>query len=144
VSQDSADGLIWFRIGLRDAPPSSWLGLNLALDVDGDPANGTPWWGVNTAFRFDRLVSVWLFKAGDEYQGVTGTADAAAVDQGDFMAGGRDLRVAVDHGSPAFLVGVPRSALGAGVGMIRFVAAVGSALAHNDDVPDTGAIQLPR
>jgi len=144
VSTGSADGRIWFRIGLRDAPSASSLGLNLALDVDGDAANGTPWWGVNTAFRFDRLVSVWLFKAGSGYQGVAGTADAAAVAQGDFMAGGQDLRVAVDHESPAFLVGVPRSVLGAGAGMVRFVAAVGSALAHNDDVPDAGAIALPR
>jgi len=144
VRTDAPDGRVWFRVGLREAPPVPWLGLNLALDVDGDPANGTPWWGVNTGFRFDRLVSVWLFKAGDEYQGVAGTADAAAVAQGDFMAGGHDLRVAVDRQSPAFLVGVPRSVLGAGAGVLRFVAAVGSALAHNDDLPDTGAVLLPR
>lgn len=144
VTTDAPDGRIWFRVGLRETPCASWLGLNLALDVDGDPADGTPWWGVNTGFRFDRLVSVWLFKTGSGYQAVAGTADAAAVAKGDFMAGERDLRVAVDRGSPAFLVGVPRSVLGAGTGVLRFVAAVGSALAHNDDLPDTGAVVLPR
>ena len=141
---DERPDRVWFRIALHDAPPPSWVGLNLALDLDGDPANGTAWWGVNTAFHFDRLVTVWLFKTGSTYQGVAGTADAAAVAQGEFMAGGHDLRVAVDRASPAFLVGVPRSVLGRSGGPVRFLAAVGSALVHNDDIPDTGALSLPR
>jgi hypothetical protein len=135
---------VWFRIGLKDAPPSLWLGVNLALDVDGDAANGMAWWGVNTTFRFDRLVSVWLFKTGDTYQGVAGTTDAASATSGELMAGGRDVRVAIDRASPAFLVGVPRSVLGSGAGPVRLVAAVGSALAHNDDLPDEDALLLPR
>jgi hypothetical protein len=135
---------LWFRVRLHGALPEPWLGLNLALDVDGDPGNGTAWWGTNTAFRFDRLVSVWLFKTGLTYEGVAGIADAPAVAAGDLMAGGRDVEVAVDREVPAFLVGVPRSVLGSGAGPLRFVAAVGSALVHNDDVPDTGAISPTR
>jgi hypothetical protein len=141
---DDRGDRVWFRIALRDAPPLPWLGLNLAFDIDGDTANGTPWWGVNTAFRFDRLVTVYLFKTGRTYQGVVGTADTAAVAKGEFMAGGPDLRAAIDRESSAFLVGVPRSVLGHGAGQARFLAAVGSAMVHNDDVPDTGALSLPR
>ncbi|MGH9337524.1 MAG: hypothetical protein ACRD21_27555, partial [Vicinamibacteria bacterium] len=89
------------------------------------------------------LVTVWLFKTGLDYQGVAGTADAAAAATGEFMADGLDLQVAIDRDSGAFLVGVPRSALGCG-GRARLLAAVGSAMANNDDVPDTGAILLPR
>jgi hypothetical protein len=135
---DDGKDRIWFRVTLRDAPPSAWLGLNLALDVDGDDTNGTPWWGVNTAFHFDRLVSVYLFKIGDSYQGMAGTSDSAAVAQGEFMAGGHDVHVAIDRASPAFLVSIPRTVLGDGAAPKRVLAAVGSALAHNDDVPDTG------
>jgi len=144
VMTGEADGRVWFRVRLRDAVPEPWLGLNLALDTDGDPADGTAWWGVNTGFHFDRLVTVWLFKVGRAYQGVAGIAPAAAVAEGDFMAEGSDVRVAVEREPPAFVVGVPRSALGAGPAPVRFVAAVGSAFMHNDDVPDTGAISLPR
>jgi len=143
MMEDRGSERVWFRIALHDAPPLPWLGLNLAFDVDGDAGNGTPWWGANTAFHFDRLVTVWLFKTGLDYQGVAGTADAAAVATGEFMADGLDLQVAIDRDSRAFLVGVPRSALGSG-GPARLLAAVGSAMANNDDVPDTGAILLPR
>ena len=140
---DEGSERVWFRIGLNDAPPLPWLGVNLAFDIDGDTGNGTPWWGANTAFHFDRLVTVWLFKTGLTYQGVAGTADAAAVAKGEFMTNGHDLQVALDRDSRAFLVGVPRSVVGS-AGPARFLAAVGSAMAHNDDVPDTGAILLPR
>jgi hypothetical protein len=140
---DEGSDRVWFRIGLNDAPPLPWLGVNLAFDIDGDSGNGTPWWGANTAFQFDRLVTVWLFKTGLTYQGVAGTADAAAVAKGEFMTEGIDLQVALDRDSRAFLVGVPRSVVGSG-GPARFLAAVGSAMAHNDDVPDTGAIVLTR
>jgi hypothetical protein len=140
---DEGSGSVWFRIGLHDTLPPSWLGVNLVLDVDGNTENGTPWWGANTAFHFDRLVTVWLFKTGLTYQGVAGTADAAAVARGEFMTNGHDLSVAMDRDSRAFLVGMPRSVLGIG-GPVRLLAAVGSAIAHNDDVPDTGAILLPR
>jgi hypothetical protein len=134
---------VWFRIDLNDAPPPAWLGSNLAFDVDGDAANGTPWWGSNTEFHFDRLVSVWLFKTGDTYQGVAGTTDAAVAALGEFMTNGLDVQVSVDPDARALLVGVPRSVLG-GSGNARFLAAVGSALANNDDVPNSGAILLPR
>jgi hypothetical protein len=144
VRVGEAGGYVWFRIRLREAAPEPWLGLNLALDTDGDPANGSAWWGVNTGFHFDRLVSVWVFKIGRGYQGLAGIAGAAAVADGDFMAEGTDVQFAVEGEPSAFLVGVPRSALGTGPAPARFVAAVGSAFMHNDDLPDAGAVLLAR
>ncbi len=143
LADDANEGSerVWFRIGLQDSPPLPWLGMNLAIDVDGDTENGMPWWGTNTAFHFDRLVTVWLFKTGRTYEGVAGTADAADVAKGEFMTTGQDLSVAIDRDSRAFLVGVPRAVLGSG-NQARFLAAVGSAMAHNDDIPDTGAISF--
>jgi hypothetical protein len=144
VLADGGREPVWFRIRLQGPHSPPAFGLNVALDLDGDPGNGMPWWGTNTAFRFDRVVTVWLFKTGSVYQGTAGVADPASVARGDFMAEVRDLPVAIDRDPPAFLVGVPRSMFARGDGPVRLLAAVGSALWHNDDVPDTGALSLAR
>ena len=143
VMADGSGDRVWFRIGLHGEAPQSWLGLNLALDIDGNAENGTAWWGSNTSFHFDRLVSVWLFRTGETYEGVAGTADSAAVAKGVFMENGLDVQVTTERDPGAFLLSVPRSVL-RGSGETRFLVAVGSAMANNDDVPDSGAILLPR
>jgi hypothetical protein len=137
---------VWLRIALAGPAPARWLGVNLALDLDGDPANGMAWWGTNKAFHFDRLVTAYGSVTDSGYEGMIGIAEAADVQAGD-MNGSEPgaVRVAVDRSKPAFLVGIPRSALGtAGPAPVRMVAAVGSALQHNDDVPNEGAVLLAR
>lgn len=146
VCFDDAHERVWFRIGLAGPVPSRWLGVNLALDIDGDPTNGMAWWGTNQAFRFDRLVTVYGFATPSGYEGMIGIADAAEVQAGNLQgSSGERVQIVLDHAKPAFVVGIPRRALGAAAtAPVRVVAAVGSAMQHNDDVPDTGAAVLPR
>ncbi len=146
VCFDDAHDRVWFRIELAGALPKRWIGMNVALDLDGDPGNGMAWWGTNTAFHFDRLVSVYGSETGAGYEGTIGIADAAEVQAGS-MNGSRGERVLVvlDSAKPAFVIGIPRSALGTEPkAPIRLVAAVGSVFAHNDDVPNAGAALLSR
>ena len=117
--------------------------MNLAIDTDGDPANGFAWWGANTAFKFDQLVTVWCFRVADGCQGYVGVADAAQVAARTLVAGGGErLRVAIDRDQRAFIVGVPRELLKLSGKEIRLVAAVGSALLFGDDVPGQGAATI--
>lgn len=146
ICPDGPPDRAWFRIALAGPLPARWLGVNLALDLDGDPANGMAWWGTNKAFHFDRLVTAYGSVTDSGYEGMTGIADAADVRAGN-MSGPQPhaVRIALDRAKPAFLVGIPRSALEtASPAPIRMVAAVGSALQHNDDVPNEGAVILPR
>jgi hypothetical protein len=146
VCFDDARDRVWFRIALAGPLPTRWFGANLALDLDGDPNNGMAWWGTNTAFHFDRLVTVYGFETGTGYEGTIGIADAAEVQAGN-MNGSRGERVLVvlDSAKPAFVIGIPRSALGTDPKTpIRVLAAVGSPLQHNDDVPNEGAALLSR
>jgi hypothetical protein len=140
-TRDGGDGLVWFRIDLAAPAPESSFGANLVLDVDGDPANGMAWWGTNKTFHFDRLVTAWLFPAGDAFEGVAGIADAEAVGKGTMMGGG-EIRVDLAPDRRSIALGVPRSALGSGA-RVRVVAAAGSGFAHNDDLPNDGAVELP-
>lgn len=141
VRYDPAERRVWFRLDLHDEPPRDWLGLNLALDTDGDPANGTPWWNVNKEFRFDRLVTVWLNRTGAVYRGVVGVASAEAVGRFEMGDVARDLRVARSVAGRALAVGIPLDALG-GARRLALVATVGSSVAANDDLPDHGAVTL--
>ena len=146
VCSDDAHDRIWLRIELAGPLPKRWMGVNVALDLDGDPSNGMAWWGTNTAFHFDRLVSVYGSETGSGYEGTLGIADAAEVQAGS-MNGSRGERVLVvlDSAKPAFVVGIPRSALGTDPkAPVRLLAAVGSAFQHNDDVPNAGAALLSR
>jgi hypothetical protein len=140
----SAPGnMLWARVTLREPPHDRWIGMNLAFDVDGDPANGFAWWGANSAFKFDRLVTVWCFRAAAGCQGYIGLADASEAASGTFVSGGADkLRFAIDRDRRAFVVGVPRDLLNLHGKEIRLVAAVGSALLYGDDVPGQGAATL--
>jgi len=139
----SADGMLWLRMTLREPPHGRWIGVSAALDVDGDPANGQAWWGANSEFKFDRLVTVWCIRVAEGCQGYIGIADADQVASGTMVSGGsQGLRFAVDRERQAFVVGVPREALRLGRSEFRLVAAVGSALLYADDAPGQGAATL--
>ena len=145
VCADGPSDRAWFRIALAGPIPARWLGVNLALDLDGDPANGMAWWGTNKAFHFDRLVTAYGSRIEEGYEGVIGIADAMDVQAGNMTGPEPDaVRIAVDRAQPAFLVEIPRSALGTGTAPVRLVAAVGSALMHNDDIPNEGAVVVAR
>jgi len=129
----------WFRIDLQDPPPAAWIGVNLALDTDGNPADGMAWWGKNTGFHFDRLVTAWVFRVGDRYEGTVGIATADEVAAG-HTTNREDVRLAVDEVRKCVYVGVPAGAIqGPGA---RVVAAVGSAMSFSDDVPNEGGAAL--
>src|SRR5262249_25498562 len=89
-----AEGRVWFRFTLRAPPPTWGFGMNIALDVDGNPDNGTAWWGLNKAFHFDRLVTAYLARGAGYWQGVAGVADAAQIAEGRFAGRSADVRVA--------------------------------------------------
>lgn len=137
---DSKAGRVWFKVGTYEALPERWVGVNVAIDDDGNPDNGMAWWGTNKV-KFDRLVSAYLFKAESYWQGVAGVADADAAGRNVLNNLSRDVQVALDREQRAILVGVPRSALGKGR-MLRISATVGSMVVNNDDVPNEGTLAI--
>ena len=137
--------LVWFRIDLQDTVPPNWFGVNLALDVDGDPANGTAWWGKNKAFHFDRLVSAWLWDVDGRYEGTVGIASSEEV-AARKMTNDQEVHFATDRTDHRIYVGVPAAAVApAGTtasAATHLVVAVGSAISHSDDVPDEGFLTV--
>ena len=130
----------FLRIRLHAPPGERLLGINLLVDADADQATGAPWWGGNTAFTFDRLVTAWV--ARDEsgtWRGAVGVAEAEPAYAGEMTGlGDGTVGFAVERSAPAVVLRVPQEALG-GDG-VRCVVAVGTNAQWNDDVPDEGSL----
>ena len=137
-----ADGdRVWFLFSLAAAPDPSRIGMNLALDLDGDPGNGPNWWAGNRGFRYDRVVTVWVARGADgRYRGSVGVADAADIVTGRFTTSpAGTVSFAVDDENKALLIGVKRSSLN---DQMRLVATVGSNVDWNDVAPGEGSALL--
>jgi Complex I intermediate-associated protein 30 (CIA30) len=131
-------GRLWIRIDLMEKPPSDWLGVNVAIDGDGDPQDGLAWWGFNKKFHFDRLLTAYLTRSGSEYQGVVGITDAKGAEAFDLTRlGSETLSLAVDRKSSSLLLSVALRNVDSD-GRFHLIATVGSPFIPNDDIPDKG------
>ena len=139
VAVDTGKGLTWVRIDLEDAIPADWMGVNLVLDTDGDQENGTSWWGGNKTFKFDRMVTAWVFVAKERYEGMIGIAPADQVAAG-FVTSDDDVHLALDRTGRRVYLGFPSLSISGRT--VRAVAAVGSSFIYSDDLPDKGSAAL--
>jgi len=137
---DSKADLVWFKVITWESIPEDWFGISVAFDIDDKPDSGMTWWGTNK-IKFDRLASAFLFKADDYWQGYAGVGDSESIGRGNMTNLTAGVKVSVDRGQRALLVGVPRSALGTAP-TVRAIATVGSMVANNDDVPDAGMVTV--
>jgi hypothetical protein len=135
---DPKTDLVWFKVAVYAPLPERWFGINVAFDTDATPDNGMAWWGTNK-IKFDRLASVYLFDAGDYWQGYVGMADSDSVGKGNISNLARDLKIVREE--RAIVVGIPRSTLGT-ASTVRVIATVGSMLANNDDIPSEGMVSV--
>ena len=138
VAADPRRPITWVRIDLQGPVPDAWMGVNLVLDTDGDPADGTAWWGNDKTFRFDRLVTAWVFTVDRHFEGSVGiAADAQAV--AGSVTNDEEVHLALDRPGRRVYLGVPAAALTAGT---RAVAAVGSSFVFSDDLPASGGVEM--
>ncbi|PWT83645.1 MAG: hypothetical protein C5B44_00240 [Acidobacteria bacterium] len=137
---DKEQDLIWFRITLYDPPNREAFGLNIVVDTGGDDATKVSWWGANKAFKFDKLVTAWVTRQDDGYQGIIGVGDVSGVKAKQFNnLSQNNLRIRVEGDS--IIVGIRRTDITDKMKM-NLIAAVGSNEHWNDDLPNTGSATL--
>src|SRR5262245_29761072 len=73
---DKQQDLLWFRVSLYGAPNERGFGVNLIFDTGGDESARMNWWGANKTFKFDKLVTAWVTRNDNGYQGTIGVGDA--------------------------------------------------------------------
>jgi pimeloyl-ACP methyl ester carboxylesterase len=137
---DKQQDLLWFRVSLYGTPNEQEFGVNIVFDIGGDEAAKMNWWGANKAFRFDRLVTAWVTRGDNGYQGTIGIGDAAGANAKHFnnlLQNNLQIRVEGD----SILIGVKRTEVTDQLRM-KLLAAVGSNQRWNDDVPGGGSATI--
>ncbi|MBD0371025.1 MAG: alpha/beta hydrolase [Pyrinomonadaceae bacterium] len=137
---DKEQDFLWFRVSLYGLPNEQAFGINLVFDTGGDEAAKMNWWGGNKNFKFDRLVTAWVTRDANGYQGTMGVGDAAGVKAkqiNNLMQNNLQIRVEGD----ALIIGVKRTDVTDKLKM-NVIAAVGSNQQWNDDVPNAGAATI--
>lgn len=140
----SDDGrTVWIKFQTHNPFPVDGFGVNLVIDDVSSSGSGRSWWGANSDFVFDRLVTVWVRRhesgAYDGWVGVTEAEAAMEQDLGSVLRGGLAFSVLEDEN--AVVVGVPRSALPRSA-ELRVIGAVGSTVNWSDDLPDDGPVPM--
>ena len=134
---------VWFKFDLAADVDPDTFGINLAFDLDEDQKTGSGWWAGNTAFKYDRLVTVWVRRGKDgRYRGAVGAADAADITAGTMVTSPpKTIAFSVDGSKRAILVGVDRKVFGA-TKRVPLVATVGTNVVWNDVAPGEGSAIL--
>jgi len=133
VGVDRADDgdLVWVRVTFHDPLPRSF-GVNIAVNRSGDPASGMKWWGKDSTFRFDRLVTAWISRDGDRYFGRIGITDPDGARTAHMRKLSSDVQLAMGSDDRSVMIGVRRDAIGI-TDKSTVVVAGGSHLVWNDD-----------
>ncbi|MGH7495036.1 MAG: hypothetical protein ACREOO_21900 [bacterium] len=140
---DEATDTLWLKLDLSRLPNPDAFGINLVVDTDLDQRTGAHWWGSNRAFKYDKLVSVWVIKDTDDaYRGTAGIADVRGVQLGRFTnLAQNNLAFRVTAESNTILLGFKYKDLDDD-GEMNLIAAVGSHVGWNDDVPDSNSVKI--
>lgn len=132
--------LLWFRIALYGVPNEKAFGVNIAIDTGADDAIKMNWWGGNKAFKFDRVVTAYVTRGVNGYEGTIGVADVAGVNAKRLNNLHRNnLQIRVE--SDSIIIGVRRTDITDKMKM-NLIAAVGSNDQWNDDLPNTGSVAI--
>jgi pimeloyl-ACP methyl ester carboxylesterase len=136
---DKAQDFLWFRITLYGQPGQSF-GINIAVDSGAADMTKVSWWGANKGFKFDKLVTAWVTRQGNTYQGIIGVADASGVNAKQFNnLSQNNLIIRVEGDS--VIIGVKRTDITDKMKM-NLIASVGAGERWNDDLPNAGFATL--
>lgn len=140
---DAATDTLWFRFDLHNAPNPGGVGVNVAVDTDLDQATGSPWWGGNGDFRYDRVATAWVMEGRDDtFWGTIGLSDHRSAGAGNYTSlGAANLAVSVDVDGQAVFLAVKASDLDDD-GHMRLIGTVGTNVFWNDETMDRASAEV--
>ena len=137
---DESAGMLWFRLSVFGGLNADAFGVTIAVDTGATEREKANWWGANTAFTFDRLITASVTRTGSRYAGTLGISDAAGAIRKELANLRRD-NVEVRVEADAILIGVKRDELTDWMAM-KAIAAVGPKDGWNDDIPNARSAEI--
>jgi hypothetical protein len=121
----------WFRVTFHDPLPRSF-GVNIVINRSGDQSVGVKWWGKDSTFQFDRLVTTWISRDGDRYFGRIGITDEDGARTAHPAKLSSDVLIAMSDDHRSVMIGVKRDDAGI-TDKSAIIVAGGTHLVWNDD-----------
>ena len=114
--------------------------VSVSIDTDADQRTGIAWYGANSAFMFEKMLSVGpISREGELYTGYNGITNQEGVATGDWINEKQGvLAFHVDRASKAYFIGVKRSDIAPGLQRMHVIGSVGEKALWNDDIGEAG------
>ena len=137
---DAQTDTLWFKLSLYNQVNEEAPAVSVSIDTDTDQRTGVAWYGANSAFMFDKMLSVGpIGREGELYTGYNGITNQEGVATSDWINEKQGvLAFHMDRAGKAYFIGVKRSDIGPGLERMHVIGSVGEKALWNDDIGETG------
>ena len=137
---DQKTDLLWFRFDLFNQINTENPAVSVAIDVDNDQNNGINWYGTNSKFKFEKMISVGpTKKQEDKFIGYNGITNQEGVREQNWInEKSGNIKFFFDKESNAYFIGVSRRDIDVNLKKFNVIGSVGQNALWNDDIGDSG------
>lgn len=133
---DEVSDSIWFRVTVNNVLNANY-GINIIMNVKGAGATDN-WFGTNSAFAYNRIITAWITSGTNGTVGVTDAAGFKAMNYK--KLGSNNIDIAIDATAKTYTLGMKRTDIYNDTVLdATVIAGVGSNQFWDDDVPNTGS-----
>ena len=134
---DNSTDSIYFRVTVSQYKSSNF-GINIIMNVTGAGSTASWWGNQNSSFKYNRLITAWLSTPPTGTVGITDPA-GAATNNYTKIAGASKITIIGDPSGKTYTLRMKRTDIFNDTSLkADVIAAVGSNMAWNDDLPNTG------
>lgn len=137
---DKATDMVWFKFDLYNQINPYAAAISVSLDTDADQSNGTNWYGKNSKFKLEKMLSVGPSKKqGTQYLGYNGITDEKGVQAQNWInVKSGNLIFYFDTQSNSYFLGVKRPDIDPNLHKFNVIGSVGQNTTWNDDIGEHG------
>jgi len=136
---DKQSDMIWFKLETYTDTDTFSPAMSISFDTDCDQKTGTPWYGSNTKFTVDRMISASPKRQGNGYEGFNGITDDKGIQLAQWTNIQEDnISFYFSPDEKCQYIGVKVSDIKPGMKKFNVIGSVGNNSIWNDDIGKDG------